>query len=282
MKPIHSRHMLSSLKYLPARSSKPRTTGITIVIDTGLSLNQAENLISAAESHVDFIKLGFGTALFTAKLEQKLALYRASGIPVFFGGTIFEAYAVRNQFNDYLRLLNMYKITCAEVSDGSLRMTSERKCDYIKKLSRHVQVFSEVGSKSDTADLTATEWVMAIESELEAGASHVIAEARESGTAGVCKANGDVRADLVVEILKHVSNDRLIWEAPTKKQQAWMVNTFGANVSLGNIQPNDVISLEALRCGLRGDTFLTFLPEVPPDGYFSTDTVEAFGYYSED
>ena len=178
-------NQLSCLKYLPARSSKPRATGITIVIDTGLSLNQAEDLISAAESHVDFIKLGFGTALFTGKLEQKLALYRASGIPVFFGGTIFEAYAVRKQFNDYLRLLNMYKITCAEVSDGSLRMNSERKCDYIKKLSRNVQVFSEVGSKSDTADLTATEWLMAIESELEAGASHVIAEARESGTAGV-------------------------------------------------------------------------------------------------
>ena len=274
--------MLSCLKYLPARSSKPRATGITIVIDTGLSLNQAENLISAAESHVDFIKLGFGTALFTAKLEQKLALYRASGIPVFLGGTIFEAYAVRQQFNDYLRLLDMHKITCAEVSDGSLRMTCERKCDYIKKLSRHVQVFSEVGSKSDTSDLTATEWVMAIKSELEAGVSHVIAEARESGTAGVCEANGDVRADLIIEILKNVSNDRLIWEAPTKKQQAWMVNTFGANVNLGNIQPDDVISLEALRCGLRGDTFLTFLPEVPSDGYFSTHTPEAFGYCSED
>jgi len=136
---------------------------------------------------------------------------------VFFGGTIFEAYAVRHQFNDYLRLLNMNKITCAEVSDGSLRMTSERKCDYIKKLSTHVQVFSEVGSKSDTSSLTVTEWVMAIKSELEAGSSHVIAEARASGTAGVCKSNGDVRADLIFEILKHVSNDRLIWEAPTKK-----------------------------------------------------------------
>jgi phosphosulfolactate synthase len=269
--------MLSCLKYLPARSSEPRAGGITIVIDTGLSINEAENVISAAESHVDFVKLGFGTALFTGKLEQKLALYRASGIPVFFGGTIFEAYAVRHQFNDYLRLLNINKITCAEVSDGSLRMISERKCDYIKKLSTHVQVFSEVGSKSDTSNLTVTEWVMAIKSELEAGASHVIAEARESGTAGVCKTNGDVRADLIFEILKHVSNDRLIWEAPTKKQQAWMVNAFGANVNLGNIQPNDVISLEALRCGLRGDTFLTFLPGVPPDGYFSTQTPEAFG-----
>jgi phosphosulfolactate synthase len=200
--------MLSSLKYLPVRSSKPRATGLTTVIDKGLSINQAENMLSAAY---------------------------------------------------------------AEVSDGSLRMTPERKCDYIKKLSTQVQVFSEVGGKSDTSGLKVTEWVMAIKSELEAGASHVIAEARESGTAGVCKSNGDVRAHLVFEILKHVSNDRLIWEAPTKKQQAWMVNTFGANVNLGNIQPDDVISLEALRCGLRDDTFLTFLPEATPDGYFSTE-----------
>jgi phosphosulfolactate synthase len=263
--------MLSSLKYLPARSSKPRATGINIVIDTGLSINQAENLLSAAESYVDFIKFGFGTAFFTGGFEKKLALYRASGIPVFFGGTIFEAYAVRNQFNDYLRLLDMNQITYAEVSDGSLRMTSEKKCRYIERLSTHVQVFSEVGSKSDTSSLTVTEWVDAIKSELEAGASRVIAEARESGTAGVCKPNGDVRADLIFEILKQVANDRLIWEAPTKKQQAWMVNTLGANVNLGNIQPDDVISLEALRCGLRGDTFLTFLPEATPHGYFPTE-----------
>jgi phosphosulfolactate synthase len=270
--PVNRTHpMLSSLKYLPARSSKQRATGINIVIDTGLSINQAENLLSAAESYVDFIKFGFGTAFFTGGFEGKLALYRASAIPVFFGGTIFEAYAVRNQFDDYLRLLDMNQITYAEVSDGSLRMTSEKKCRYIERLSTHVQVFSEVGSKSDTSSLTVTEWVNAIKSELEAGASRVIAEARESGTAGVCKTNGDVRADLIFEILKHVSNDRLIWEAPTKKQQAWMVNTFGANVNLGNIQPDDVISLEALRRGLRGDTFLTFLPEATSDGYFSTE-----------
>jgi phosphosulfolactate synthase len=273
--------MLSSLKYLPARSAKPRATGITIVIDKGLSTNQAENLLSAAESHVDFIKLGFGTALFTGRFEQKLALYRTSGIPVFFGGTIFEAYAVRNQFNDYLRLLDTNQITYAEVSDGSLRMTSERKCDYIEKLSTHVKVFSEVGTKSDASSLTVTEWIRGIKSELEAGATHVIAESRESGTAGVCKPNGDVRVDLIFEIVKHVSNDRLIWEAPTKKQQAWMVNTFGANVNLGNIQPDDVISLEALRRGLRGDTFLTFLPETPPDGYFSTATAGALCYCFE-
>jgi phosphosulfolactate synthase len=268
--------MLHSLKYLPARSYKPRATGISIVIDTGLSTNQAENLLSAAESHIDFIKFGFGTALFTGGFEQKLALYRASAIPAFFGGTIFEAYAVRNQFDDYLRLLDMNQIKYAEVSDGSLRMTSERKCHYIKKLSMHVQVFSEVGSKSNTSSLTLTEWVNAIKSELEAGASRVIAEARESGTAGVCKPNGDVRTDLVFGILKHVSNDRLIWEAPTKKQQAWMVNTLGVNVNLGNIQPGDVISLEALRCGLRGDTFLTFLPEPAPDGYIPTEIAGAF------
>ena len=211
--------MLSSLKYLPARSSKPRATGINIVIDTGLSINQAENLLSAAESYVDFIKFGFGTAFFTGGFEKKLALYRASGIQVFFGGTIFEAYAVRNQFNDYLRLLDMNQITYAEVSDGSLRMTSEKKCRYIERLSTHVQVFSEVGSKSDTSSLTVTEWVDAIKSELEAGASRVIAEARESGTAGVCKPNGDVRADLIFEILKQVANDRLIWEAPTKNSK---------------------------------------------------------------
>lgn len=252
--------MHAFLRNLPVRPGKPRETGLTLVIDTGLSVNEATNLVSKAQAHIDFIKLGFGTALFTGQLEQKLEVYRQSGIPVFFGGTLFEAFIVRGQFDDYLRLLGEYRIEYAEVSDGSLPMHPETKCGYIQTLARYVTVLSEVGSKSDAFSLTASEWGRAMRLELEAGARYVIAEARESGTAGVYTAAGEVKGGLIPDILRDVPGERVIWEAPTKAQQAWFINALGNEANLGNVQPEDVIPLEALRFGLRGDTFLKFCP----------------------
>jgi phosphosulfolactate synthase len=252
--------MNSFLQNLPKRSSKPRQTGLTLVMDKGLSVAEAENLLSVAEPYIDFIKLGFGTALLTRNLERKLMVYRNSRINVFFGGTFFEAFVVRNQFDDYLRFLEHNKIEYAEVSDGSFRMPPQEKCEYIRKLARHVTVLSEVGSKTENSTFTPAEWVEAINLELEAGALSVIAEARESGTAGIYRSNGEIRDGLVLEVSKYVPKHKLIWEAPKKEQQVWFIKTFGSNVNLGNIAPDDVIPLETLRIGLRGDTFATFAP----------------------
>ena len=246
------------LKNLPQRASKPRQTGLTLVMDKGLSVAEVENLLSVAEPYIDFVKLGFGTALFTRNLERKLMVYRNSRIPVFFGGTLFEAFVVRNQFNDYLRFLDYYKIEYAEISDGSFRMPLQEKCEYIQKLARHVTVLSEVGSKTENSNFTAAEWVEAINSELEAGAVSVTAEGRESGIVGIYRSNGEIREELVWDILNHVPKHKLIWEAPMKNQQAWFIKSFGTNINLGNIEPGDVIALETLRSGLRGDTFATF------------------------
>jgi len=228
---------------------------------------EAENLLSVAEPYIDFIKLGFGTALFTQNLERKLKIYRNSRINVFFGGTLFEAFAARNQFDDYLRFLEQNNIEYAEVSDGCCRMPLQEKCEYIRKLARYVSVLSEVGSKDQHSIATPVEWVEAIHSELDAGSVSVIAEARESGTVGICTSDGEVREELISEILDNVPKNRLIWEAPTKKQQVWFIKTVGPNVNLGNIRPDDVIPLETLRCGLRYDTFATFAPmtEHPPE-----------------
>jgi phosphosulfolactate synthase len=252
--------MNTFLKNLPKRTSKPRQTGLTLVMDKGLSVAEAENLLSVAEPYIDFIKLGFGTALFTRNLEEKLMVYRDSRIAVFCGGTLFEAFIARNQFDDYLRFLEHHKIQYAEVSDGSFRMPLQEKCEYIRKLARHVRVLSEVGSKNEDLELSPAEWVEAINWELEAGALRVITEARESGTVGIYESNGEIRDELVLEIMTHVPKDKLIWEAPMKNQQARFIKSFGPNINLGNIDPGDVIPLEALRCGLRADTFAMFAP----------------------
>jgi phosphosulfolactate synthase len=229
-------------------------------MDKGLSVAEAENLLSVAEPYIDFIKLGFGTALFTRNLERKLMVYRNSRIPVYFGGTLFEAFVVRNQLDDYLRFLDHHKIAYAEVSDGSFRMGLREKCEYIRRLARHYTVLSEVGSKSEDSMLTPAEWVEAMHSELEAGALSVTAEAREGGNVGICSANGKIREALVLEILSQVPRHKLIWEAPMKNQQVWFIKSFGPNINLGNIEPDEVIPLETLRSGLRGDTFATFAP----------------------
>jgi phosphosulfolactate synthase len=247
------------LTNLPERTTKPRDSGITMVMDKGLSLRQAEDFVEVAGMHTDIVKLGWATSFVTPNLDEKLAIYRAAGVPVYFGGTLFEAFIVRNQFDDYCRILDKYKMEFVEVSDGSIEIEHEVKCDYIRKLSKQVTVISEVGSKDVQKIFAPYKWIKLMQAEIEAGSWKVIAEARESGNVGIYRDSGEVRQGLVDEILTQIPEETIIWEAPQKAQQVWFIKLIGANVSLGNIAPADVIPLETLRLGIRSDTFDHFL-----------------------
>ncbi len=248
-----------NLQQIPERTEKPREKGITMVMDKGLSIRQVEDFLEMNSSYTDIIKLGWATSYVTPVLKEKLAIYKNAGIPVYFGGTLFEAFYIRNQFDDYRRLLDIYGMEFAEVSDGSVDMPSEEKCKFIETLSKQVTVLSEVGSKDEAKIIPPYKWIQLMKMELEAGAWKVIGEAREGGNVGLFRSSGEVRQGLVEEILTQIPEEKIIWEAPQKSQQVWFVKLVGANVSLGNISPNEVISLETIRLGLRGDTFSHFL-----------------------
>lgn len=249
------------LTHLPKRAAKPREKGITMVMDKGLSMRQAEDLVDASGELIDLVKLGFGTSIVTKNLQEKIKFYQNAGAKVYLGGTLFEAYIVRNMFNDYQKLLDKYKIDCAEVSDGSITLNHDKKCEYISKLAKNFTVLSEVGSKEEGIIIHPNKWTSMMNAELEAGSWKVIAEARESGNVGIYRPNGHAHTLLINKILAKVKKDDILWEAPQKPQQVWFIKLLGANVNLGNIGPDDVIPLECLRLGLRGDTFFNFLPE---------------------
>lgn len=247
------------LDNVPERTQKPREKGYTMVMDKGLSVRQAEDFLSVGANHVDIIKLGWATSYVTANLEDKLNVYRQAGIPFYFGGTLFEAFAVRNQFDDYRKLLDKFQVPFAEVSDGSVEMDHDKKCEYITELSKQVTVLSEVGSKDEEKIIPPYKWIELMQKELDAGAWKVIGEARESGNVGLFRSSGEVRSGLVQEILTKIPFEKIIWEAPQKAQQVYFIKLVGANVNLGNIAPEELIPLETIRLGLRGDTFNHFL-----------------------
>jgi phosphosulfolactate synthase len=248
------------LPYLPDRTSKPRETGLTMMMDKGLSTRDAENFIEMNAPYTDLIKLGFGTAVITNNLEQKIRLYHEAGIKTYFGGTLFEAFIIRNMFDEYLKLAEKSDLSVVEVSDGSMYMHHSQKLEYISRLSKQFKVLSEVGSKQKGVEIPDEVWVEMMKSELNAGAWKVIAEARESGTTGIYHSDGSANENLIRLINKDLNSTDILWEAPTGKQQAWFIKLQGPNVNLGNIAANDVIPLECLRLGLRGDTFFDFLP----------------------
>lgn len=249
------------LDNIPQRTQRPRTTGLTMVMDKGLSMRQAEDLLAVGSDYVDFIKLGFGTSVVTKNLKEKIKLYKDAGMKVYLGGTLLEAFIVRNKFDDYLKCITDLGLNCAEVSDGSITLDHEKKCDLIHRLSREFTVLSEVGSKEEGVIIHPARWISMMQSELEAGAFKVIAEARESGTVGIFHKNGSAHTLLINRIVNKVKIENIIWETPQKSQQVYFIKLFGANVNLGNIGYEDVIPLETLRLGLRGDTFFTFLPD---------------------
>lgn len=254
-----SKEMNFELQQIPVRTLKPRYSGLTMVMDKGLSCREAEDFADVASGYVDFVKLGFGTAYVTPKLEEKLKIYTDAGIHVYFGGTLFEAFIVRNQFDDFRRMIDRYKLNHVEVSDGSLIMPHGKKCEYISKLAEDFTVLSEVGSKDAEIIIPPYKWIKLMQDELEAGSWKVIAEARESGNVGIFRGTGEVRSGLVDEILTQIPAEKIIWEAPNKPQQVWFIHLLGQNVNLGNIAVNEAIPLETTRIGLRGDTFHQFL-----------------------
>ncbi len=247
------------MSQLPHRTLKPRQDGLTMVMDKGVSLREAEDFVSLASGYVDLIKLGFGTAFVTPNLKEKIKIYHDAGIAVYLGGTLFEAFVVRKQFDEYRKMLAHFGLRYVEVSDGSLTMPHDEKCNYIHTLANEYTVLSEVGSKDAEVIFAPYKWIELMKGELEAGSWKVVAEARESGNVGIFRGTGEVRSGLVDEILTQIPADKILWEAPNKHQQVWFIKLLGANVNLGNIALNEVIPLETLRLGLRGDTFMQFL-----------------------
>jgi phosphosulfolactate synthase len=249
------------LPFIPERTAKPRKTGLTMVMDKGISLRQAEDMIESSGDFIDFIKLGFGTSVVSKNLKEKIKYYQKNNIKVYLGGTLFEAFVIRNKFEDYVKFITELGLDSAEVSDGSITIEHDRKCEYINRLAKNFTVLSEVGSKEEGVIIHPARWIKMMQAELDAGSFQVIAEARESGNVGIFHKNGSAHTLLINRIVNKIKLENIIWETPQKSQQVYFLKLFGSNVNVGNIGVDDVIPLETLRLGLRGDTFFTFLPD---------------------
>lgn len=243
---------------LPSRPEKPRERGITHMLDKGLSARRAEDILAVGADYIDLVKLGWGTAVITPNLKQKLDVYQSADLPVYFGGTLFEIFFLRDRLDTYRRLLEDLGVRYVEISDGSVSMAQEEKLTCIEQFARDFTVLSEVGSKDASKIMPPYRWVECMQAELAAGSWKVICEARESGTAGLFRPNGEIRSGLVDEVVARVETKDIIFEAPNKAQQVWFIKHQGANVNLGNVAPEEVIPVETLRLGLRGDTLFTF------------------------
>lgn len=247
------------LDSIPERTTRPRENGLTMVMDKGISCRQVEDVLDGSSDYIDIVKLGFGSSYVTPHLEKKLSIYRSANIPVYFGGTLLEAFIIRNRFEDYLKLIDKYKLSHAEVSDGSITLEHDEKLEYIRRLSKYVTVITEVGSKEEGIIIHPSKWIEMMESEIQAGAWKVIAEARESGTVGIYRPNGKAHVVLINKIISRIPPEKIIWETPNKNGQVYFIKLLGANTNLGNIAPFEILALESLRIGLRSDTFFTFL-----------------------
>ena len=238
---------------------KPRKTGLTMMLDKGLAPRAIEDTLQVAGDYIDIVKLGWGTALVTGALESKLEVYRSAGIAVYFGGTLLEYFLVRDEVDSYRKLVDKHGIAMVEVSDGTITIPHEKKLECIQDFCRDFRVVSEVGRKDEYEPVPPYRWIEMMEAELAAGSEYVITEARESGSGGVCRPSGELRKGLIDEIANAIDIEQIMFEAPTSSLQSWFIRKYGCNVNLGNIQPADVLSVETLRRGLRGDTLLDFL-----------------------
>lgn len=246
---------------LPKRIQKNRTTGLNILIDNGYPTKYFEDVISSMPDKIDFIKFGWCTSLLTNDLEKKIGILNEYNIEFFFGGTLFEKFLYQDKLNEFKIFLEQYKCKYIEISNGTIDISNTEKCNYIKEFSKKYKVFSEVGLKDSTKseEMPPKQWIKCISEDLKAGSFKVITEARESGTSGICRSNGDIRVGLFEEILDSDFNlDDIIFEAPNKKLQIYFINKLGTNCNLANIAFKDVIGLETLRIGLRSDTFFSF------------------------
>lgn len=244
---------------LPARKVKKRDTGRTQILDKGIGCSSLRDQLEVCGDYIDLAKLGWGTAIVSKKVEEKIRVYSSHDIEVSLGGTLFELFFIQNKVDEYIALLQSYGIKAMEISDGVVDISREEKLRQIEKFKKHFQVFSEIGSKDVKFVTPPSSWVKWIKEELSAGADYVILEGRESGTAGLYRESGEIRMGLVNEIIESGINPHmLIFEAPQKSQQVWFIEQFGANVNFANISLEDVIGLETLRQGLRADTLLKF------------------------
>jgi len=246
---------------LPTRTRKPRSRGVTMVIDNGVPTAWFVDALTSAADHIDVVKFGWGTSLVTADLRRKIDSAHDLGIGCYFGGTLFEKCVVQRRFEDFLEWCHRCRCDLVEVSNGTIALTNTEKAAYIRACAEEFPVVSEVGFK-DTARsdlLSVADWTEAIAEDLDAGAHMVITEARESGRSGICNSDGTVRDGVVEAVLASgIDADSLLFEAPTKELQTHFIKLLGANVNLGNVAPADVIGLETLRLGLRSDTLLDF------------------------
>ncbi len=260
--------MKHSFLNLPERTAKPRRAGLTVMIDNGVPVGRFRDVIASHAPLIDMVKFGWGTALVTPFLDQKLETLRAADIPFFFGGTLFEKAFVQGRveaFRDFLREVGAGHV---EISNGSVPLTNSEKAVHVRAFAAEFVVLSEVGYKdaSRSHELYPAQWIECIQEDLEAGATWVITEARESGTSGMCRPDGELRKGLVAEILdSEIPSERLIFEAPTKSLQVEFVRRLGPNANLANIAFSDVVALETLRMGLRADTIMDFSNPVGAD-----------------
>ena len=246
---------------LPQHAPKPRTSGLTMVIDGGVPLGLFTDLVELGAEYIDYLKFGWGTSVVTNCLREKIAVLDAHGIEFYFGGTLFEKFVLQNRFEDFRRFCEEYSCHHIEVSNGTIELSNADKAGYIRKLAPDFTVVSEVGFKDPGRSemLPPSEWVASIKEDIDAGASIVTLEARESGSSGIVRPNGELRYGLIEDVLSAGINvDSLLFEAPTTALQTHMISRIGPNVNLGNIPAQGVISLETLRLGLRSDTLTAF------------------------
>jgi phosphosulfolactate synthase len=253
--------MINNALTLPERAPKPRESGLTMVIDGGTPLGLFTDLIELGAEYIDYLKFGWGTSIVTNCLREKISVLDSHGIDYYFGGTLFEKFVLQNRFEDYRRLCEEYSCRHVEVSNGTIEMSNSEKAGYIRKMADDFEVVSEVGFKdSDRSEmLPPSAWVAAIKEDLDAGASIVTLEARESGSSGICRPDGELRYGLLEDVLSAgIDVDKLLIEAPNTTLQAHMITRIGPNVNLGNVPAQGVIGLETLRLGLRSDTLTAF------------------------
>lgn len=242
--------------HLPDRASKPRTRGITHLLDKGLPLAATEDLLAQVAHLIDIVKIGWGIGYVDPILARRITAYGEAGVPVCLGGTLTEIVALQDRVEPFREWALALGITHAEVSNGLQALTDDRKLGLIKELSADFVVLAETGSKDGKYPTKPQEWVEEMARDLDAGAQFVVAEGRESGTVGLYHSDQAVHEEIVSEILTQIPQDRIIFEAPIKAQQTWFIETLGAEVNLGNIEPSSVLPLETLRLGLRADTAL--------------------------
>ncbi|HEX3794199.1 MAG TPA: phosphosulfolactate synthase [Acidimicrobiales bacterium] len=246
---------------LPERASKPRSKGITMMVDGGLPTRHFQDVVESGAEFLDFVKFGWGTALVTKDLAEKIAVLQDLGVSFYLGGTLFEKFVLQNRLEDFRELCRSLGCKYVEVSNGTIDLTNSEKAGYIRKLSADFEVISEVGFKDAerSENLMPSRWIECIHEDLDAGAKLVTLESRESGRSGICRPNGELRFGLIEELLSSgLQHETLMFEAPSTELQCFFVKRVGADVNLGNVAATALLGLETVRLGLRADTLMTF------------------------